>query len=1214
MRRLFQAIFATVGYAVVFLVVGAAALVALARLLLPAVDSYRAEVEAWASAQIGQPVRIGALNAELLGIHPTVVLEDVSLLDAAGARVLTRFDEARIELDPVASWRQAQLVVHGLGLAGAELTVVRQADGAFRVRGLGSPDPEDVPARVSGIGAWLMGQRRVAVRESRLHWVEEPPGGRTFEFRRVDLELVNRGERHQLDGAISLPARLGGVLEVALDIEGDLTRPRGWRAHGYLEVDGLRPADWLALPPVRGVRLAAGATDLRLWGSWRDAEPVSVEGEVAVHDLVLSGLSGREEIAEGSARVAWRRRADGWTLDVDELELPGDGPSRLRVERDAAGGRLMADRLVIDRAARLAALGDWLPAEARERLAVLAPQGIAYALRFDWGGAGPSLQAELQDAGFEPTGKAPGIEGLDARVRLDSAGGELRLFGNEVAFRMPWLFRDPLRLQRLEGEVVVRRAGADWVAAGRGLRLSNADIAVEAGLRLDLPADGDPFLDLRGRLENGRGVATPRYLPVGRMPDPAVEWLDRAFLGGTVPSGRVLFHGPVPAFPFDGHEGRFEVRFQAEDADLDYKPGWPNFSDIDGEVVFSERRMTIRAHEAHLYDTRIGETVVTIPNLDEPVLHVDGRASGLAADLLRFVAESPLEQEIGGYTGRLAAAGAAGLRLDLTLPLDDKLEDRHPRRVAGEVVLDGTGLRIRETGVALEEVAGRLAFTEHTLAAEGITARMFGRPATLDVATENSAAGERTTRISGRGGAEATALAEALDYPVLRRMEGRAGWRGVLEFARRETGAGTTVLHLQTDLTDAAVDLPAPVGKPRDAAGEMALTLHLAGPREGELHLGYGDAVAVAAVVDGDLLERADVAFGGEARLPERSLLRMTGSVEGLDLAAWGRVWSRLGGDGDGGRLPPVEVAMERLRLAPYEEREEGEPAEGLKRLSTLEMDVARLAYGGMEFGRLVLRAEGVPGGLRVARLDLSSPTMEVTSSGRWNFGMGRSHTYFDVLATAPNLGRMMDSLGFVSVITEGDFRAEGSLNWPGTPADVGLQRLNGVLKVRIADGIIEEVEKGASGRLLGLLSVRALPRRLTLDFKDLTEKGLRFQTIEGDLVIDRGNGYTDNLQVKAETAAALVSGRTGLVAHDFDQEITVIPNISGSLPVAGGLAWGPQVGAILLILREVLEPGLEKVIRYRYRVTGTWEDPKIELVGGPDKEEQDPGSGWVPG
>ncbi len=129
------------------------------------------------------------------------------------------------------------------------------------------------------------------------------------------------------------------------------------------------------------------------------------------------------------------------------------------------------------------------------------------------------------------------------------------------------------------------------------------------------------------------------------------------------------------------------------------------------------------------------------------------------------------------------------------------------------------------------------------------------------------------------------------------------------------------------------------------------------------------------------------------------------------------------------------------------------------------------------------------------------------------------------------------------------------------------------------------------------MTSVAALPRRLSLDFSDVTDKGLSFDTIHGDFELREGNAYTSNLLLSGPAAEIGIAGRTGLGAHDYDQTAVVTGNLGSSLPAAGLLAGGPAVGAALLLFSQIFKEPLKGITRGYYRITGSWDKPVVERV-----------------
>ena len=82
------------------------------------------------------------------------------------------------------------------------------------------------------------------------------------------------------------------------------------------------------------------------------------------------------------------------------------------------------------------------------------------------------------------------------------------------------------------------------------------------------------------------------------------------------------------------------------------------------------------------------------------------------------------------------------------------------------------------------------------------------------------------------------------------------------------------------------------------------------------------------------------------------------------------------------------------------------------------------------------------------------------------------------------------------------------------------------------------------SSKLLGVLSLQALPRRLALDFRDVFSDGFSFDFIRGDVTIQDGIAATNNLQMKGVNAGVLMEvhthpqpGMPAFFSHIDDEE-----------------------------------------------------------------------------
>jgi uncharacterized protein YhdP len=203
-----------------------------------------------------------------------------------------------------------------------------------------------------------------------------------------------------------------------------------------------------------------------------------------------------------------------------------------------------------------------------------------------------------------------------------------------------------------------------------------------------------------------------------------------------------------------------------------------------------------------------------------------------------------------------------------------------------------------------------------------------------------------------------------------------------------------------------------------------------------------------------------------------------------------------------------------------------------------------------------------------------------------------------DATFSSTDVGATLRSLNYGEFMSakHGDLQAH--LTWPGGFDEGFLARASGGITLHVESGQLLTVQPGA-GRLVGLMSVAALPRRLSLDFSDLVDKGLSFDTVHGDFELRDGNAYTSNLLLSGPAAEIGIAGRTGLGTHDYDQTAIVTGKIGSTLPVAGAVIGGPVVGAALLLFSQVFKEPLKGVTRGYYRITGPWDAPVVERVQG---------------
>jgi len=255
------------------------------------------------------------------------------------------------------------------------------------------------------------------------------------------------------------------------------------------------------------------------------------------------------------------------------------------------------------------------------------------------------------------------------------------------------------------------------------------------------------------------------------------------------------------------------------------------------------------------------------------------------------------------------------------------------------------------------------------------------------------------------------------------------------------------------------------------------------------------------------------------------------------------------------------------------------------------------LHWGELDLGRARVETHSSARGTEIEMIDVSGPDLRFNGTGRWLWHAGLPESQLAGRLTTSSVDDLLESAGYQSPLQAERSQLEVDLRWPGAPTDFQLARLSGTLDLQIADGTIPEARPGA-GRLLGLGSLAALPRRLTLDFRDVFDAGLAFDQIEGRFDLTAGFARTEALTVYSPAALITISGDTDMATRQYDQIVRVEPGLGGTLPVIGVLAGGPVGAAAGLVLQSILERPMRGLAEARYTVTGPWNEPKMELVG----------------
>lgn len=791
------------------------------------------------------------------------------------------------------------------------------------------------------------------------------------------------------------------------------------------------------------------------------------------------------------------------------------------------------------------------------------------------------------------------------------------------------------------------------------LSVANADFAGEFNARWRAQASSPlGALELDGRLERASAARVARYLPLA-ISAPTRAWVARAIGAGSASRASVTLRGDLADFPFrDPTLGEFRVEARMDQLMLAHTPGWPAIEKIRGSLLFERAAMTVNAESAEMSGIRIGPVQARIDDFSRAALSLEGEARGATEQMLRAIGETPLKSRIAEPLEGWQIAGQARLGLGLEIGLvrggsvdwrgsldlsDNRIQVSTElpalESVRGRISFDPTGVRSRDvitarflggtsrwqlsvpnTGATLIDARGEIEASQLSSAVGPRWAEALAGSASWQAAFRLD---ERSWR--GRIESDLHALEIRLPQP-LGKSAGRA-WPLMIDVERAlptRHGATTVAMSLGSQ---AQVRLERPAGGPA-WRGALAVGGSPQLPASGlsiDLRTPFFDADAWQGWLDrvDQTVPSARAAPASAAAWPAVDRLTLITPA----LTVGGKQFTRvtLGASlGEGrwranlvsaeieGHLewrPPSDQAPAgavsgKLALLSIARGQQQDIEQILhsspKRLPALDLVAQRLVLAERELGRLSLVAENAADGehptWRLQRLKVEHPGGTLDARGVWESGpVGLRTTTLDFTLDARDPSRILETFGIRGALSGGaPSRLGGTLRWRGSPLAIDYPSLAGEVDVQVGKGQFLKTEPGL-GKLIGVLNLQSLPRRLSLDFRDVFSEGFSFDDIRGRAAIESGVARTSDFRMRGVQAQVQIRGEANLAGETQRLRVEVRPELNAGLAsLAYAAMANPAIGLGSFIAQWALRKPLQEMFSYEYDIVGSWADPTV--------------------
>ncbi|MDP3558776.1 MAG: AsmA-like C-terminal region-containing protein [Legionellaceae bacterium] len=1137
------------------------------RALTPWLDRYRTDIEKWFGTMLHQPVHIRHIEAGWYWFEPVLHFEGLEIGDTATNTTI----KIQTFLLGLQWWRS--LWLHRLQpgfmfIQGLHLNVI-QRDGTWLIQG-SENTAGDSSAVLQALLPVVLSETLV-IRDLDLTLLFQD--GRELPLKQVVIQYGPHLGQHQA----RLTANSSAPWFQQIDLRANMT----WNGDAWNTATGhvyvvLEKGNLQALSPWWQGR---GQVDFQAWMDIQNGQLRSAQTRIAAQNWqgMIPGFHQSLRFKQLKGDLAWHITKNGWLCRGDHVQIGWES----LLDSDNAFSLALDEKQH-----RWTISLKGLPLKVLRTLPIQYPADLRWIPQAQWRGSlwntklvfhqeQPSLEwhwdsllTEARQVGFQGVPHAPQVKALSAVIYATPERGRLILNSPGLMLDVPK--KPAILFEQAYGDVTWKRQQEAWQISLHTLTLQALKTLFQAQGRLT-QFGKDPQLSLKGYFKGKEIQHWMPYVVLIPMKPKLARWLQQGIhhIGGA--EGYLRVQGALADFPFDVGKGDWSIDSKLEEVDLVFAKDWPLTKGIQGNLRVNNRLLEADITRAYLAPGLLAEHVnLRLPDmgLDKEHLLVRGHDSFSSPLVLKYLAQTPLRSNL----SLLLSLEAAG-KLDLDLQLDAAMYPGNDTILAlGDVTLYHNEIMVRPFPPVsrVQQVEGSFQFDEKGILGGRLHGEFLGDPLQM---TLTSVRGQKSyTRLAFFSQLSLHRACQAFSLCLQPWVTGKIPLMLSLDLASGKNAKDQMVLR--SNLQGTQIALPKPLGKRPEHKEELQITATRVSQEVVQLTAQYGKPL-ISEV--GLVLTRKNSPWWNIG-------ITQTNCVGNLQYNPETRT---------------IRGALEKLYIpemtdvSPKHKKTETLHADSLP---NLDLTIRDLQWQGWNLGAATLKGERAGQAWKLTQGTLQSPAYRVNLTGDWQ----GSQSHIDSQIQIMHLGHLLDQWHQYLFFEAGKGQMQLNAHWKGPLYHFNWDTTVGNLAFRIVDGRTGKLTSAAEGqlgfgKLLSILSLQTLPRRLKLDFSDLSQDGYSFDLLDGDFAIRHGVLHTSNTKMDGPVASADISGDINVPSKSFDLSIRIVPHITASLPIVATIAGGPVVGLATWVASKIINGSMQKINSYTYKVTGPWHEPVVK-------------------
>ena len=1227
------------------LLVISAVAISLLRFSLPYLDRNKHLVEDYISQNYNADLTIGSISAEWTKHGPSLVLNDVNLLDAGSQALELTVGRVYVEVN---FWQSMQ--TFSLQSKQFELNQARMMVNTHLLPEAKTTD-ENIIDVVSNL--FLERLQQFSISDSSLT-INTEANSQTYALRNVTW--LNQGDRHQAVGQMRVAELTRNSALFVLDLHGEASALRGKL---YAKGDDVDLSPWFNELTNEQQTLLESRGNFSLWVNIEDGRPSSAQIELAPSLFQWQSLDNTvftTSIERG--RINAKPHAGGWLFNVNELVLSANGQSMT----SSFAGRVHPSGYLHLQALsdiELAPFMEFMPLimnqQQADMLSGLSLTGQLTDFQLQSRNQGISISADLERLAWQSSGALPGLDNLEANFVWYKNNGRLAVATANAQLDTQNVLDTALDIEAFSADIYVysdsdtQSDETRWFVHSDNIRFESDKVGFTQQLSYQID---NQHLLLAMQVSALPVAQVPALFSERYMGKDTKAYLTRALVdqdaakNASVNEAKLIWQGALGDFPFEQQNGVFQAGVNISDANFIFSSEWPMLTDLNIELLFENDSLTMRSPTSRLKDVELRDMVATIASLsDAKNLQISASASANGQQLAELMMDSQMADSLGAlFSKELLLQGELNSELALAIPLEgDEV------KASGVVSLNQSDVLIPSLDLALTQANGEVTFVNAEVSADQLNAHLFGQPVKVDLQGQQLDIGYQSD-IQVAGDWSLDQVVSDYYAPLQSTAAGQGQFNADLSLVTLSAGGFEYQLDLDGDLSAAQLSLPEPfINSPitaftAQASGNQQASVikvstdnqvffdgvlphkelkfsraHLAIGGESVGNLGVGFSIAAdVPIVDvnqwstliNDLVAQSDTQQHSIIGVPERLFISAEQMLVGGQNLENATVQARLK-DNDWSidvvskqaqaalfidsdwyeRGITVDAEFMRLKLSDYA----GSEANQVTQLPPIRLRCEQCQIGRFDLGNVALDGTPSENGYTFEQVVFNNGNGLLRATGEWQSGP-QDFTRFEGEVTSSDFGQLLKSAGFDSGIKDSEAEISFELSWADAPWKPDPELLDGNIDWELTDGYITELSDKGS-RIFTLFSLNSLVRKLSLDFRDVFAQGFFYDDIAGSIQIANGKADTQDTIVDGGAGEITINGYSDLVSNQLNYQVSFTPNVTGNLPILMYFMVNPPTALAALALDQMLTSA--KVIsNVNYSVTGTFDEPIVNELG----------------